>query len=184
MPGEIIDIAARILELREICDFTREEMAEKLNIPMAKYIAYETGEKDIPISVLLNVAEIFGVEPAALLTGKEPKLSVYCLTRAGQGVGVERNNEYRYQSLAYNMGGKIAEPYVVTVGAVPAGTPIVLNSHEGQEFDYVIEGTIRFLVNGTELILNPGDSLYFKSIYPHGMQAVGTESAKFLAVVL
>ena len=48
----------------------------------------------------------------------------------------------------------------------------------------MIEGTLRFVVNGTELILNPGDSLYFNSGYPHGLQAVGTEPARFLAVVL
>ena len=121
---------------------------------------------------------------SALLTGSEPKLHVYCLTRDGQGVGVERRKEYQYQSLAYNFGGKVAEPFIVTAGPVPAGTPLVVNTHEGQEFDYVIEGTLRFVVNGTELILNPGDSLYFNSGYPHGLQAVGTEPARFLAVVL
>ena len=97
---------------------------------------------------------------------------------------MERRKEYQYQSLAYNFGGKVAEPFIVTAGPVPAGTPLVVNTHEGQEFDYVIEGTLRFVVNGTELILNPGDSLYFNSGYPHGLQAVGTEPARFLAVVL
>lgn len=184
MPNQIIGIASRMKELREICDFTQEELAEKINIPVAKYAAYESGAKDIPISVLLAIANACSVEPAALLTGGEPKLHVYCLTRSGQGVGVERHKDYNYQSLAYNFGDKIAEPFIVTAGPVPAGTPMVVNTHEGQEFDYVIEGTLRFVVNGTEMILNPGDSLYFNSGYPHGLQAVGTETVKFLAVVL
>ena len=119
-----------------------------------------------------------------LLTGGEPKLHVYCLTRAGQGVGIDRRKEYQYQSLAYNFGNKVAEPFFVTAGAVPAGTPLVVNCHDGQEFDYVMEGTLRFIVNGTEMVLNPGDSIYFNSGYPHGIQAVGDKPAKFLAIVL
>ena len=184
MANEIVGIAARMKEMREICEFTQEEMAAQLYVPAAKYAAYESGAIDIPISVLLAMASACRVEPSALLTGSEPKLHVYCLTRDGQGVGVERRKEYQYQSLAYNFGGKVAEPFIVTAGPVPAGTPLVVNTHEGQEFDYVIEGTLRFVVNGTELILNPGDSLYFNSGYPHGLQAVGTEPARFLAVVL
>ena len=120
----------------------------------------------------------------AALTGGEPKLHVYCLTRAGQGVGIDRRKEYQYQSLAYNFGNKVAEPFFVTAGAVPAGTPLVVNCHDGQEFDYVMEGTLRFIVNGTEMVLNPGDSIYFNSGCPHGIQAVGDKPAKFLAIVL
>ena len=184
MAGEIMDIAARMKELREICDFTQEEMAAELGVPATKYAAYESGAIDIPISVLLAMANACRVEPSALLTGGEPKLHVYCLTRAGQGVGIDRRKEYQYQSLAYNFGNKVAEPFFVTAGAVPAGTPLVVNCHDGQEFDYVMEGTLRFIVNGTEMVLNPGDSIYFNSGYPHGIQAVGDKPAKFLAIVL
>lgn len=184
MSNEIIDIAARMKELREICETSVDEMAEQLNVTPAKYAAYESGATDIPISVLLAMANACHVEPSALLTGGEPKLHVYSLTRAGQGVGIERRKEYQYQSLAYNFGHKTAEPFFVTAGVVPAGTPLVVNTHEGQEFDYIIEGTLRLIINGTELVLHPGDSVYFNSSYPHGMQAVGDVPAKFLAVVL
>ena len=56
MAGEIMDIAVRMKELREICDFTQEEMAAELGVPAAKYAAYESGAIDIPISVLLAMA--------------------------------------------------------------------------------------------------------------------------------
>ena len=184
MSNEILDIAARMKELREICEFSPEEMARELNVTPEAYASYESGAIDIPISVLLAMANACHVEPSALLTGGEPQLHVYCLTRAGKGVGIDRRKEYRYKSLAYNFGNKVAEPFLVTAGVVPAGTPLVVNTHEGQEFDYLIEGTLRLTINGTELLLYPGDSIYFDSSYPHGMQAVGSEPAKFLAIVL
>ena len=83
MSNEILDIAARMKELREICEFTPEEMARELNVTPEAYASYESGAIDIPISVLLAMANACHVEPSALLTGGEPKLHVYCLTRPG-----------------------------------------------------------------------------------------------------
>lgn len=184
MTEHILEIAQRLRELREICDFTQEELAEAAGIPVEKYAKYENGEKDLPISVLLEVCEKCGVEPGILLTGEEPKLHEFCVTRAGRGKGIDRRKDYRYQSLAYNFSSKKIDPFYVTAGPVPSGTPLVLNSHEGQEFDYVLRGTLQMQVNGKEVVLHEGDSIYFNSSYPHGMQAVGTEEAVFLAMVI
>ena len=52
------------------------------------------------------------------------------------------------------------------------------------EFNLVIEGRLLLNINGKELILNPGDSLYFDSSKPHGMLALDGKTVKFLAVVM
>lgn len=67
--------------------------------------------------------------------------------------------------------GRKADPFIVTVGPKPENTPVYFNTHEGQEFNLVIEGRMLLNINGKELILNPGDSLYFDSSKPHGMLA-------------
>ena len=41
------------------------------------------------------------------------------------------------------------------------------DSHEGQEFIYLLRGTLRFRVGSVEYVLNEGDSLYFDSIERH-----------------
>lgn len=184
MSEQLKEIADRLRELREICDFSVEDMAEAAKISVEEYTKYEAGEKDMPISVLLELAAHCGVEPGILLTGEEPKLHEFCITRAGKGKGIERNKEYNYLSLAYNFGLKKVDPFYVTAGPVAAGTPLVLNSHEGQEFDYVLKGTLRMQVNGKEIILEEGDSIYLDSSYPHGMQAIGSTDAVFLAIVI
>ena len=184
MGEQLMEIAERLRELREICDFSMEELAEAVGVSKELYAKYESGEKDLPISVLLEVAQRCGVEPGTLLTGEEPKLHEFCITRAGRGKGIDRRKEYKYQSLAFNFGSKKVDPFYVTAGPVPAGTPLVLNTHEGQEFDYVLRGRLRMQVNGKELLLEEGDSIYFNSGYPHGMQAVGAEEAVFLAIVI
>jgi quercetin dioxygenase-like cupin family protein len=66
----------------------------------------------------------------------------------------------------------------------PDGEDIHLNSHPGQEFNYVLEGTLKIVIDGHELVLEVGDSLYFDATKPHGMQAIGDQTARFLAIIL
>lgn len=64
MGEQLMEIAERLRELREICDFSMEELAEAVGVSKELYAKYESGEKDLPISVLLEVAQRCGVEPA------------------------------------------------------------------------------------------------------------------------
>ncbi len=72
----------------------------------------------------------------------------------------------------------------MTVDPDPEDTPIDFNTHPGQEFNYVVEGTLKIVIDNHELILNEGDSLYFDSNYKHGMKALNGKPAKFLAIIL
>jgi len=182
MSVQLQQIASRIRDLREIAGLSQEEAAQAFGIETDKYAAYEGGDQDIPVSFLYQIAGKFGVELTAILTGDEPRLHEYCLVRKGRGVDVERREEYKYQSLAFNFIHKKAEPFLVT--AEPDGEEIHLNRHPGQEFNYVLEGTLKIVLDGHELVLQAGDSLYFDATKDHGMQAVGEAPARFLAIIL
>lgn len=180
---EIQQIAARIKELREIFEIPLETLAKEFDIDPELYHNYESGTTDIPVGVLSQIAHRFGVELSSLLTGEEPKLRTYSLTRKGKGVTVERRKAYKYLSLAYNFVNKKAEPFLVAVEPSPEGTPISLNDHPGQEFNYVLEGSLKIVLGKHEIVLHEGDSLFFDSTIDHGMQALGGKTAKFLAVI-
>jgi mannose-6-phosphate isomerase-like protein (cupin superfamily) len=184
MQEHLKQIAARIRDLREIAGLTPSALATEFKIPEETYLAYESGAMDIPVSFLYEIAARFGVELAAILTGENPRLHVYSVVRAGKGLSVERRKEYKYQSLAYNFIHKKAEPFLVTVNPDPADTPIHKNSHPGQEFNFLLEGEMEVTVGGHEIVLQPGDALYFDSGYEHGMKALGDKPARFLALIL
>lgn len=184
MDQGIKEIAARLRDLREIAGRSTEETAAALGVSPAEYHSYELGETDMPVSVLTRAAAHFGTELTTLLTGEAPRLHVYEVVRAGKGVGTDRRKEYGYQNLAHNFANKRAEPYMVTVEPGTAGDEIHLHSHPGQEFDHVIEGSMKVLIEDREIILGPGDSLYFDSSRPHAMRAHGGKAARFLAVIL
>lgn len=184
MEEEIRQLAARIKEIREIEGVTPEQLAADLEITPELYLNYEKGEEDIPVGVLYRIARRFNLELSALLTGEEPRLRSYALTRKGRGVSVERRKAYKYQSLAYNYMRKKAEPFLVTVEPKPDQQRVELNSHPGQEFNYVLSGTLQVFIDGYEVVLYPGDSIYFDSGIEHGMKALNGEPAQFLAVII
>lgn len=97
---------------------------------------------------------------------------------------VERRKDYRYQSLAHNFIHKKAEPFLVTVEPDAEDAPVNFNSHPGQEFNYVLEGTLKVVLDGHELVLHEGDSLFFDSSVDHGMKALNGRPVKFLAIIL
>lgn len=164
-------------------ELTPEEVAESCHLTVEEYLDMESGETDISVSVLQQIARKYGIALDVLMFGEEPKMNTYFLTRCGAGVSVERTKAYRYQSLASGFRGRTADPFLVTVEPKPDDTPMHFNSHEGQEFNLVIEGRMLLNLNGKELILNPGDSLYFDSSIPHGMKALDGKTLKFLAII-
>jgi quercetin dioxygenase-like cupin family protein len=116
--------------------------------------------------------------------GDEPKMSAYFVTRKGKGVSVERTKAYKYQSLAAGFSKRKADPFMVTVHPKPDDEPVYQNSHAGQEYNYVIKGRLLIQINGKDIILEEGDSIYFNSELPHGMKALDDKAVKFLAIIL
>lgn len=176
-------IAARMRELREIAGYSTEEVASNLNIDKEVYESYENATRDIPIGFLNEFANRFDVDLTELLTGNSPKLTRYTLVRSGKGMSVQRRTPYKYQNLAYNFVHKKAEPFLVTV---PPNNDkkVSTSAHPGQEFNYVVKGTLMIVINDKEFILKEGDSLYFDSSLPHGMKALDDQTAEFLAIIL
>jgi len=181
MNEQIRQIAERIRGLRDALDIDTAETAMKVGISREDYEKYESGNSDIPMSVIYGIAQTFGIDISVLLSGEEPHSKSFFVTRKGTGVSVERTKIYKYQALAYGFKSAKAEPFEVTIE--PNDTPIHLNTHPGQEFNLILEGTLNVFIAGNEIILNEGDSIYFDSNKPHGMKAL-SDKVRLLAIII
>jgi transcriptional regulator with XRE-family HTH domain len=184
MSEQLHQIGLRIKELREIAGLPVQNLADEFGISPDTYRLYESGTEDIPVGILLEIARKFSVDLNEILMGEAPRLHAYCLVRKGKGMSVERRRQYGYQSLAYNFLHKKAEPFLVTVNTESDEALVPMNAHPGQEFNYVIEGTVKVIVGKHELVLNEGDSLFFDSGLEHGMKALTGKPARVLAIIL
>lgn len=183
MNQQIKQIADRLKGLREVLEIEVNEIASVCGLTDEQYALIETGEQDIPVSVLHQISQHYNMELSILMFGNEAHMDSYYLTRAGKGPAVERTKAYKYQALASGFKGREVTPFLVTVEA-DEEKPLILNHHNGQEFNLILKGKMLFHINGKELILNEGDSIYFNSALPHGMQALDGTQVQFLAVII
>lgn len=184
MDDTIKQIGERLKGLRDVLDIPAEDIAELCGVPVETYYSMEEGSGELSISNLQKISKRYGIALDVLLFGEEPHMSSYFLTRKGQGMSVERRKEYRYQSLASGFRGRKAEPFMVLVEPNNTDMPLKKNSHDGHEFNMVIEGCMELTIDKKVLKLNEGDSIYFDSAQPHCMRALGGKPVRFLAIIL
>lgn len=176
------DIAQRIRGLREDLGVSADDMARTLQVSPEQYAAYETAAQDIPASALTEIAAKLNVDLGLFLTGEAPRMTLFSVTRKGRGVGVDRRQGYKYESLSAGFKEAKIEPFVVTLPETAADQPIPQNVHPGQEFNYMLEGRMVVKVQDNEVVLEAGDSVIYDATKPHGMKAVGGP-VKFLAII-
>jgi len=176
------DIGFRVKELRNLSDISINQIATYLSIDENEYLKYESGENDIPVSILYEISQILKVDMGLLVSGEETRMHIFNITRAGKGVPIERREGYKCENLADRFIHKKLETLTVTVGPIDEKPP--MNHHLGQEFNYVLEGSLKLYIHNREIILNEGDSIFFDSNYKHAMKALNNKNAKFLAVIV
>ncbi len=183
---QLMEIASRIKEMREIMGWSIAEMAEKTEVSEQQYITFEGANADIPFSFIHKCALAFDVELTELLEGHSARLSSYTVTRKGKGQSTAKEDGIDIKNLAPKFRDKIAEPYWVRYeySASQQNKPIHLTTHSGQEFDLVLSGSLKVQIGNHIQILHEGDSIYYNSSTPHGMIAVDGADCVFCAVVL
>ena len=186
MENDVKQIGLRIREMRTVMGKTPEEMAAVNSQTVEEYLAYENGETDFSVTFVHRCAKFLGVGLTDLLSGETATLSSYTICRSGEGIPLERRVGFAYEHLAPRFKGRMTDPFLVTAKYNPAeqNAPIALSKHEGEEFDYILEGSLKVSIAGRTDVLHAGDAIYYNSREEHGMIAVGGTDCKFIAMVI
>ena len=109
-----------------------------------------------------------------LLTGENPHLTDFTVVHDGKGLPIRRRSGFEYFHLASYFKGKISEPFLVKAPyrEEEQDREIHTSVHDGQEFDYVLEGELKYKIHNQIVFLKEGDSIMFDSSSPHGMVAL------------
>ena len=184
--GQLLEIAERIRDMREIMGYSEAEMAEKTEVSLALFKAYESGEVDLPFTFIHKCALAFGIDITDLLEGRSSTLTSYTVTRKGMGQQTAKEAGIDIMNMAPKFKNKLAEPYWVRYEYSDElqHQPIHLTKHSGQEFDLVLSGALMVQVGSNKEVLHEGDSIYYNSSTPHGMIAVEGKDCVFCAVVM
>ena len=186
MDYSLKEVAGRIKGLREAKGYTPAELAKLTGVTLEDYLLLEQGETDFSFTFIYKCAKACDVEVVDLLEGRSTTLTSFAITRRGEGLKILKQHGVEYNNLAPKFKDKLAEPFLVKFPYLPEeqNAPIKLSSHNGQEFDVIVKGSLKVQVGSHVDILNEGDSIFYNSLIPHGMIAVSEGGCEFHAVVL
>lgn len=171
-----------IKRIRTEKDISRETLAGEIGKD-ADYIARIEDENfEAQVSVLLKIASVLGTDFSALVYGKEFQEKSVMVTDRFSRVKVERKRAFDYENLAPYYSGRHMEPFLIDVYPVKYDSELEYSSHEGEEFHYIMEGSVRFVIGEEEHTLQPGDSIYFDSSIPHALCSM-TDKSRVLAAI-
>lgn len=91
------------------------------------------------------------------------------------------NSHMDFISLASSKAGRNMEPFLINIQTENGNE--TSSTHEGEEFLFVLEGSIKVRYGAETYILNKGDSIYYDSIVDHLVTSIDDNGAKILAVV-
>lgn len=174
--------------LRHEKSISLEGLSEKTGINQNKLKEYEEGASLPDIGELLNLATSLGVQSGYFFASKLDDAKVE-IVRESERWKMERfteaanSNQYNYEALSYHMSEKLMLPFIITIPGSEMATQTP-SSHEGEEFLYVLEGSIELEIDGKNHSLDKGDSIYFDSRAKHTVRGKDNNSAKLLACVV
>lgn len=180
-----LDLGNQVRRLRNRRNLTLQDLAGLTGLSKPNLSQIENNFVTPPIATLLKIATALGV-PIGYFFQDSHQESTMTVVRKEDRYGVAKGPHishigYQYEPLAYPKIDKNMEPFIVEMEEREA-SDIVFNNHRGEEFLYVLEGTLEFCFGEERVILEDGDSLYFDSIVPHGYRGVGGP-AKTLVVI-
>jgi transcriptional regulator with XRE-family HTH domain len=173
------ELGARLRALRRARGLSLADVAEGTGISPSFLSMVEKGKSDITISRLMRLVHWFGVSVADLV--QEPNPSPVQVVRADNRRSLRLADE-KISIQILTADGRHAMMPVINVYDEGGGMTDSTR-HEGEEFIHVIDGRVELTVTGTDpIVLEAGDSAYYKSDVPHSFRNAGRGVARFFGV--
>ena len=154
----LIDVGPRLRLLRQQRGATLAGLSTATGISVSTLSRLESGQRRPNLALLLPLARAYGV-PLDDLVGApptgDPRIHLRPFTRHGRVV----------VPLTRRPGGVQAYKMIHPAGPSPSAPE--LQMHEGHEWMYVLNGKLRLLLGGQDLVLTPGEAAEFDTRVPH-----------------
>jgi transcriptional regulator with XRE-family HTH domain len=169
----------RVLRLQR--GLTLAQVAEATNISKSFLSLVESGRSDITIGRLMRLVAFYGVSVTDLIPGARNAQSI-AVFRAGEGRSVASPSEGIRDFLLAPDTRRSMLPLLAIFDA--GGHNVEPAQHDGEEFLYVIDGSLEVQIQGAEpIVLGEGDNMYFDANLPHAYRNAADRPARVLFVV-
>jgi transcriptional regulator with XRE-family HTH domain len=181
-------MSARIKQFREKSHRTLDDLAAQTGIDREVLSRIETNEFIPSLATLFKLANALDVDIVNFFQERAGGEKV-AITRRDERVRIGRRPhhhqgevDYIYEALEIRQNFRHMDPFMVEFPLQDI-SEMVFNSHEGEEFLYILEGTLEFRSTDRVEVLNPGDSIYFQSDVSHSFRRLSEGPARAIAVI-
>jgi len=177
---EVTSIHDKIKQLRVESGLTLKELSEKTELSQGFLSMIENGNANLAITSLKKIAHAFNIEINYFF--QEPSLP------GKYHVAVEDRPRYWMQStdnefkrLSGDFPSRQLEPLIVTLQ--PNQKKDYLDSHEGEEFYYVLSGSVNFYIEDKKYFVKEGETMHFPSNLKHEYENPYSVEAVLLCIM-
>ena len=181
-------IGARIKGFRERKNISLDDLAQRTGLDPDFLRAVEEENLYPSLMPLLKIARGLGLRLGSFLDDQASRDPV--LVRVGEREeeltmlkGKDKRASLRFHSLGKGKADRHMEPFFIEISPDDSGEEPRLSSHEGEEFIVVTSGRLLLVYGAERHELAPGDSIYFNSVVPHHVGAIGPDQAEIYAVL-
>lgn len=183
-------IGEKIKNVREMKNISIEDMAGRSGLSEEQIRRIEENEDFPSLAPLIKIARVLGVRLGTFLDDQQELGPVVCRREEREnteGIGFSNNDVAKhkymsYHALSHDKSGRHMEPFFIDIEP-SKNADFTFSTHEGEEFIYVIAGSIEINYGKDTYSLNEGDSIYYDSIVAHHVHAANEKPAKILGII-
>lgn len=183
-PKAVEEIGSRIKKIRESKGLSISELAKLTGFEIDLLTQIENETVKPQLGTITKLSKVLDSAFSNLVSGSADE--DYSITRKNEERDVSRATSgkgekdlYLFKSLAPEVKGRHMEAFLVKLNENAEKETSI---HEGEEFIYVLSGSVYVKIGDEETVLSPGDSIYYLSTKPH-VVAANEGTADILAVL-
>lgn len=162
-----MNIGHKIKELRIKKGLTQEELADRSELSKGFISQVERDLTSPSIATLVDILQCLGTNLEEFFVKSTPEQVVFKKNDYFEKIDCELKNKIEW--IIPNAQKNMMEPILLTLE--PDGSTYPDNPHEGEEFGYVIKGSIIITIGNLDYLAKTGEAFYFTPNKKHYMTA-------------
>lgn len=173
-----MNIGHKIKELRVQKGLTQEELADRSELTKGFISQLERDLTSPSIATLIDLLQCLGTTPEEFFSNSSPEQVVFKKEDYFEKTDSELKNTIEW--IIPNAQKNMMEPILLTLEGGGSTYPDL--PHEGEEFGYVLKGSIQIHIGQQICKAGKGESFYFIPAKKHFIEACGKQGAVLLWV--
>lgn len=180
------EVGRKLADGRREKQWTLARLSEESGVAIGTLSKVENGKSGASFDTVARVARALGLRIDDLLSPTSPRFAMGRRVISKRGEGVRFGfNSYDYIVPCNELTRKAMVPLIMTIHTGEVLPVESWASHEGEEYIYVLSGSIEFHTEFYEPTrLDEGDSVYIDSTMRHAFTSVGGADARILSICL